>query len=107
MEESYGEGVATHADPESCAGVRKGTGEALTGAHAGRVLSRERPNNLECRRRRDRRKATPGESISQDSTGLHAVRDLEHAWKHLIGNREIPCPPLRYRGRIRKSEDAI
>ena len=41
MKEPYIEGVANHDDPESCAGVRKGDGEALTGARAGRVLSRE------------------------------------------------------------------
>ena len=41
MKESYGEGVATHTGPESCVGVRKGDGEALTGGRAGRVLSRE------------------------------------------------------------------
>ena len=41
MKESYGEGVATHTGPESCAGARKGDGEALTGGRAGRVLSRE------------------------------------------------------------------
>lgn len=38
MKELYGEGLATHADPESCAGSRKGSGEALTGAHAGRAI---------------------------------------------------------------------
>ena len=41
MEVSYGEGVATHTDPESCAVVREDGGEALTGARAGRVSSRE------------------------------------------------------------------
>ncbi len=41
MREPYGEGLATHADPWSCVGVREGVGEALTGAHAGWVLSRE------------------------------------------------------------------
>src|SRR3989338_4086041 len=43
MKESHGEGVATHTGPESCAAVREGGGEALTGGGAGRVLSRERP----------------------------------------------------------------
>ena len=42
MREPYGEGLATHTDPESCAGGREGVGEALIGAHAGWVLSRER-----------------------------------------------------------------
>ena len=41
MKEPYVEGVANHDDPESCVGAREGAGEALTGAHAGRVLSRE------------------------------------------------------------------
>jgi hypothetical protein len=35
MRELYIEGLATHDDPESCAGVREGVGEALTGARAG------------------------------------------------------------------------
>jgi RNA-directed DNA polymerase len=41
MKEPYVEGVANHDGPESCAGVREGVGEALTGVRAGRVLSRE------------------------------------------------------------------
>ena len=41
MREPYGEELATHTDPESCLGVREGVVEALTGAHAGWVLSRE------------------------------------------------------------------
>ena len=41
MQESYGEGVASHTGPKPCAGARKGTGEASAGAPAGRVLSRE------------------------------------------------------------------
>ncbi len=42
MREPYGEGLATYTDPESCVGGREGVSEALTGAHAGWVLSRER-----------------------------------------------------------------
>lgn len=41
MEESHIEGVATHDDPESCVEDREVGGEALTGACAGPVLSRE------------------------------------------------------------------
>jgi hypothetical protein len=41
MKESHGEGPASHPDPESCAGIRKGAGEALTGAHAGQPSSCE------------------------------------------------------------------
>jgi len=41
MRTLYVEGVATHDGPESCVGVCKGVGEALTGVRAGSVLSRE------------------------------------------------------------------
>src|ERR1700731_3916287 len=41
MQESHRKGVAIHPDPESCMARRKATIEALTGAHAGRVLSCE------------------------------------------------------------------
>src|SRR6266700_3299262 len=85
MQESYSEGVATHAGPESCAIPRKDDGEALTGVRAGRVLSRETklPRRKTtgppgCRRRSDGRKATPDTSISRDVAGPRAVRDPEH-----------------------------
>jgi len=42
MQESYGEGVATHTGPESSVVAREGRHEALTGGRAGRVFSRER-----------------------------------------------------------------
>src|SRR5947207_15624373 len=35
MKEPYGEGLASHTDPESCVDSRKAGYEALTGAHAG------------------------------------------------------------------------
>ena len=41
MEESYIEGLASHGGPESCAGSRKGAGEALAGERTGGALSRE------------------------------------------------------------------
>jgi hypothetical protein len=42
MKEPYGESLASYTDPESCAWYsRKAAREALTGAQAGRVLSRE------------------------------------------------------------------
>lgn len=40
MQEPYGEGLAIRTGPESCGYVRKDVPEALTGVHAGRVLSR-------------------------------------------------------------------
>jgi RNA-directed DNA polymerase len=41
MKVPHDEGPASHIGPESCAGDRKGAGEALTGGSAGRALSRE------------------------------------------------------------------
>jgi RNA-directed DNA polymerase len=41
MQESYGEGLASHTGPELCADACEGMGEALAGVRAGRVLSRE------------------------------------------------------------------
>ena len=42
MKVPYGEGLTIHIGPGSCVGNREGVGEALTGSHAGWVLSRER-----------------------------------------------------------------
>ena len=42
MQVLYVEDLANHDDPESCVGIREDAGEALTGEHTGRVLSREK-----------------------------------------------------------------
>ena len=41
MKESHREGLASHPDPESCTRGDDPDGEALTGVHAGQVLSCE------------------------------------------------------------------
>ena len=41
MRVPYDEGVANHIGPESCAGVREGVSEALTGSVQAKLLSRE------------------------------------------------------------------
>ena len=41
MQVHHDEGVAIHIDPESCAAVREGISEALTGERIGQPLSRE------------------------------------------------------------------
>ena len=41
MKESYGKGIASRPGPESCVDGREAAIEALTGVHAGRVLSCE------------------------------------------------------------------
>ena len=45
MKEPCGEGLASHADPESCTASREAGREALTGVHAGGVSSREITGN--------------------------------------------------------------
>jgi hypothetical protein len=108
MKESYGEGVATHIDPESCGAACEGGVEALTGERAGRVLSRER-NFL-----RD-----------ADAVGESGRPHLEHRYREMFEgparsetpstygntsheNREILCPPVvavSAAGRVGKSKD--
>jgi hypothetical protein len=95
MQESYGEGLASHTGPESCAGVCEGTGEALTGDVQARVLSRENIPTPGRRRRGDRRKATRPVSLSRDAGRSCAVEDPEHVRTHLA--RE-PGEPLPARG---------
>ena len=107
MKESYGEGLATHADPESCAVAREGGGEALTGARAGRVFSRER-NFLR------------GADAVRRSGRLHPAHRYREMLRDLARsetpctygntsheNREILCPPAadNVAGRVGKSKD--
>ena len=107
MKESYGEGVASHTGPESCAAVRKDGREALTGERAGRVFSREttllrdadaveeggRPRPA--RRHRETRRS-PVRSETPSMPG-HTSRE----------NRESPWSPAvdGIAGRVRKSMD--
>ena len=108
MEESYDEGVANHIGPESCAFARKGRAEALTGVRAGRVWGREIPKSRVLTLYYER-KARRSVSITRDTFGPCAVRDPEHARKHLA--REPGGPIFAFEregfgGRIGKSEDA-
>ena len=72
MKELYIEGIASHDDPESCVGVREGDGEALTGARAGQVLSRE-IKAIGVPRRSSTSKATPPAALSRVVGGPRAV----------------------------------
>ena len=80
MKESHREGVADHPDRESCGVHREVQPEALTGAHAGWVLSFE---NIVRERRRcqDKRKAKRAGSKTRDPGRLPGVGDPRHAWK--------------------------
>jgi hypothetical protein len=107
MKESYDEGVANHIGPESCAFVREDRGEALTGVRAGRVWSREIPKSRVLTLYYGW-KAKLGVSVSRDTFGPCAVRDPEHARKHLAREPGGPISAFRREGsggRIGKSED--
>src|SRR5918995_156645 len=95
MKEPYVEGAAIHDGPESCGVIREGAGEALTGALASWVLSREmftvqgadavekcgRPHVAH---RHGEVRAGPARSETPCVSG-----------NHLRGNREISGPPGR------------
>ena len=114
MKVSYGEGLATHTDPESCAIARKGEGEALTGVRAGWVLSREIDAPSRERwalrdadaveisgRQHPRRRSgeTPRNPARSETPRMYG--------NTLRGNREIPRPSavVAVADRIGKSKD--
>jgi hypothetical protein len=101
MKESYVEGLASHGGPESCVCARKGTGEALTGVRAGRVLSCEmhapwrKPRvdrGVEAlkERRRPHRRCRTGKA-APDPAQSETPRTCGNT---LLGNREIPRPTV-------------
>jgi hypothetical protein len=107
MKESYGEGLATHAGPESCGATREGSVEALTGVHAGRVFSRE----SKCLRGADavRRGGRPHPSHRHREMEQDPARSKTLCMRGITsrGNREIPGSPDAdgAPGRVGKSQD--
>ena len=93
MEELYTEGVASRGGPESCAGVREGVGEALTGVGAGQVIE---PRNISSG------VPTPSPRAEGNICGS-VMRELswDPAWSEnlcmyrnsLRENREVPLSP--------------
>jgi RNA-directed DNA polymerase len=113
MKESHTEGLASHSNPESCASLREEVGEALTGAHAGGVLSRENRLEQGADVVRLSGKATCEWATRQAHSRPCAVGDLRHAWK--LDAREPGDPPTacgrwtrrpRWEGRRPQSSDA-
>jgi hypothetical protein len=114
MKESYGEGVACHTGPKSCAGGGNSVGEALTGVRTGSVLSREIPtpprggslrgaDALDVRGRQHLRRCH-GEALRDPARSQ--TRNMYGTT--LRGNREIPRASGvdEAPGRIGKSKDA-
>jgi RNA-directed DNA polymerase len=95
MRELYIEGVAIRGGPESCVGVRKGGGEALTGVRAGWAIE---PRNHLVRgadavssggrpHRRQRYRELPLDPARSENLCMYGVSMRE--------NREIPRSPVR------------
>ena len=93
MKASYGEGVATHTDSESCVGLPQGGGEALTGARTGRVWSREIAYNSRVPTPWARWQATPGLSLPRDSQDPARAETSSKYENTSHGSREIPGLP--------------
>jgi hypothetical protein len=109
MKEPYGEGLASHTDPESWWCGREAALQALTGARAGRLLSREETSSG-CRRRDKGRKATL--LLPQDARqyeGPARSKNPSTLGTSLRENRESPRSPIENgaMGRAGKSEDGI
>src|SRR5712692_7236068 len=108
MKVSPGEGIASHAGPESCVGAREGAREALTGGGTGRVWSREIHDSLRGAdavevsgrpgRRRRYREALTDPARSETPRMYPSTAN---------GNREIPRPSVAEGAtdRIGKSKD--
>jgi len=82
MRVPYGEGVASHTDPESCGCTRKGAVEALTGARAGWAIEPRKVNvrDAEALLKRPRPHQVARHARAAGSRG---VEDPTHARKHL------------------------
>ena len=95
MQELYIEGLATHDDPESCAGTREGGGEALTGARAGRAIEPRNQGN----------RGAQAVKYVEGNTGCGVMREPQlgpaRSENHgmygtsMRENREIPSSPAR------------
>jgi hypothetical protein len=94
MKELYVEGVATHDDPESCAGVRKGAGEALTGAHVGWAIE-PRNGNPGCRRCRRGGRQHLWRRFRESSESPAGSENPSMRGISMRENREVPCSPDR------------
>jgi len=97
MGELYVEGLASHDGPESCAGVREGAGEALTGVRAGGAIE---PRNVDVRgadavslsgrqhrRQRQRQRERAADPARSENLCMRGTSRRE--------NREIPWLPVR------------
>ena len=100
MQVHYDEGVASHIGPESCAGIREGVGEALTGERTGQPSSRERSLSW-VPTRSQTRKATRGGASGRAPHRPGVVKDPGMYGRSLHGNRENSGSATRLCGVVR------
>src|ERR1700676_2104766 len=113
MQVLYIEGLANHIGPESCIGVRKGAGEALTGGRTGWVLSCEihAPPQGGLLRGADavemRGRQNLGPRHGKTSWGPAQSKTPRMYGRTLLGNREIPSASVIARSaeRVGRSKD--
>ena len=106
MKEPYGESIASHTGPESCVGGRKTAGEALTGVHAGQVLSSEITNAWTPTSSRCGEGNTSGDDNRESPDGPAESKTLSTCGNSLHGNREVPASPATRDGVTGRPEKA-
>ena len=108
MKKSYGKGLATHIDLESCGAAREGGVEALTGESTGRVFSRVRNSLRDADAVRRSGRPHPRHRYREVLRDPARSQTLCTYGSTSHGNREIPgSPQTEYVwGRIGKSKDA-
>src|SRR5215471_5259068 len=93
MQESYGEGLASHPDPESCGSGRKASAEALTGAHAGQPSSCEIRQSGMPTLLSEAEGDTAGGAQGEPLVDPAQSKTLSMRGNSSHGNREIPSSP--------------
>jgi hypothetical protein len=96
----YGECVANHTDPKSCAAYREVCGEALTGERAGQPLSHEIFLIQDADMVTYAEGNTNGCDNASARTGLRGRRPGMHG-RSLLGNREISSLAICSHGVVR------
>jgi hypothetical protein len=86
----YGEGVATHTGPESCAGDREAVGEALTGEQAGQALS-----GVSKFPSADAVTVAEGNMVRGDIASVVPTRRRQRPWNVCMSSAREPGDPCR------------
>ena len=89
------EDLAKHNGPESCVGVRKDIGEALTGEHAGRVSSREMLKVQGADAVEKSGRQHEGARHGECRPTLRGLKTSRTHGNHLFGNRDIHWLAIR------------